>query len=358
MTAEGRASFSGQGVPDLSIVIVNRNTCDLLKACLASLAAEDRAPETIVVDNDSTDGSVELVRFHFPQITLIRNSENTGYARANNQGIAAARGRHVLLLNSDTEVRAGALDRLVEYLETNSRVGACGPLLRYPSGRVQPSCFSFPTPRTLFAQMSGLDAIFPRNRLFGTLQRRAAEVRDSGQVEALLGAALLVRREALEAVGGLDEELRIHYNDFDWCYRMHRAGWEVHFVADAEVLHHSEATTRLENRGLALQGEIVRNLFAYYEKHFGERGVRWARLWMSLGFGGRYLAFRALGAFRPAVSDPQASRFRLGMARAAWTGDPEQFGGPTSSISSNHDQAANAPDRPRPSQSRGQTLGP
>lgn len=314
------------GRPDLSIVIVNRNTRELLRACLASIHGlpDPIRWELIVVDNGSTDGSVELVEGDYPGAHLIRNETNTGYAYPNNQGLLISRGRYVLLLNSDTVVQPFALSRLVGFMDRNADAGACGPALLYPDGRLQRSCFSFPSPRTYFASMTALDSLFPRSRLFGN-QQTGFDHRRTAPVDALLGAALLVRREVLEAVGPLDERFRIHYNDFDWCRRIHGAGWRIYFVHEAQVVHHSAATTRRENQQLRLQGELVRNLFDYYRKHYGEAGVRWLRFWMLVGFGARALVFAARDALRPGRGDGTSMRFRRGMVRAAWTGNPEQF---------------------------------
>ncbi len=322
-----RAPVHGVDVPDMSVVIVNRNTRELLDACLASIRALPDAVslDVVVVDNGSTDGSAERVREEFPWVRLIRNEENTGYAFPNNQGLAVSRGRYVLLLNSDTIVRPAALGRLVEFMDAHPDAGACGPLLRFPDGRLQRSCYSIPSPRTYAAGMLALDRVFPRSRLFGNDNVGFGHDR-TAPVEALLGAALLVRREALERVGGLDERLRIHYNDFDWCLRIREAGWRVYFVHDAEVVHHLQATTRVENRRLQLQAELVRNLFDYFRKHYGSAGVLWVRLWMLVGWGGRYLLFGLLGLLGRAEPDPTASRFRLGHVRAAWSGEPDRFG--------------------------------
>lgn len=314
--------------PDLSVIVVNRNTRGLLEACLGSLRAspETVRVETIVVDNGSTDGSAERVREGFPEVRLIANPENTGYAFPNNQGLAASRGRYALLLNSDTEVRPRALSRLVEFMDAHPEAGACGPLLRFPDGRLQRSCYSTPSPRGFLSTILTLDRRFPLSRVFGNAHTGFGHDR-TAEVEAMLGAALLVRREVVEQVGGLDERLRIHYNDFDWCLRIRRAGWRIYFVHDAEVVHHLQATTRAENRHLELQPELVRNLFDFFRKHYGEAGVRWVRLGMVVGWGGRWLALGARDRLRGRGGDPAASRYRLGLARAALSGRPERFGG-------------------------------
>ncbi|HEX2093829.1 MAG TPA: glycosyltransferase family 2 protein [Longimicrobiaceae bacterium] len=314
------------GRPDLSIVIVNLNTRGLLRDCLQSIRQlpDPIRWEIIVVDNGSTDGSGELVRDHFPWACLIRNDTNTGYAFPNNQGLALSRGRYVLLLNSDTVVRPFALSRLVEFMDAHPEAGACGPTLSYPGGEIQRSCYSLPSPRTFFCRMLALDALFPRSRVFGN-QHVGFDHHHTTPVEALLGAALLCRREVFEAVGGLDERFRIHYNDFDWCRRILRAGWRIYFVHDATVVHYSAATTNVENSQLRIQGELVRNLFDYFEKHYGKSGVRWVRSWMVVGFGIRYLFFTVRDLLRPGQADPVATRFRIGMIRAGLTGNPDQF---------------------------------
>jgi GT2 family glycosyltransferase len=172
--------------------------------------------------------------------------------------------------------------------------------------------------------MLGLDVLFPRTRLFGN-QYYGFDHAHTGPVDSMLGAALLVRRDAMEGVGVLDEGLRLHFNDFDWCLRIRKAGWKVFYVHDAEIIHHLQATTRVENQQLRVQDELVRNLLDFYRKHYGPLGVAWMRLWMAIGFGARYLVFGAIGLIRAGRADPAASRFRLGMARVGLTGNPEQF---------------------------------
>lgn len=333
LTTEGWATLSdeasdadGRGVLDLSIVIVNRNTHVLLEECLASIehVPDSVRREVIVVDNGSTDGSTELVETCFPNVRLIQNEENTGYAAPNNQGMEASTGRYVLLLNSDTVVLPGTLDRLVQFMDDNPEAGACGPRLSYPDGRLQRSCFSFPSPRSYFARMLMLDALFPRSRAFGN-QNLGFDYERTAPVDALLGAALLVRREVLKAVGVLDERFRIHYNDFDWCYRIRLSGWQVYYVHDATIVHYSAVTTEAENVDLRLQGQLVENLFDYHRKHFGELGVRWVRFCTFVGFGVRYLFFAGVYQIRPSSRNPVRTRFRKGMLRAAWTGEADQF---------------------------------
>lgn len=312
--------------PDLSVIVVNRNTCDLLHACLQSIAVlPDRvSTELILVDNGSTDGSVEMVEDLFPDVHLIRNESNTGFAYPNNQGLAISRGRHVMLLNSDTEVRPHAFERLVRFMDENSRVGACGPTLYYPDGRLQPSCSTFPSPWVHFCDMLLLDRLFPRSRHFGNMLTWF-DHRRTAAVDQPAGAALVVRREVLESVGALDERFTIYYNDVDWCFRIHRAGWQICFVHDAEIVHHQGVTTRNENRRMQLTAEMLRNQFDYYRKYFGERGLLWLRVWMGLGFSMRRVLFFLPDLLSSGEGSRWRRRYHLGAIRAAVSGDPNQF---------------------------------
>ncbi|HEX7242951.1 MAG TPA: glycosyltransferase family 2 protein, partial [Longimicrobiaceae bacterium] len=157
---------------DLSVIVVNRNTRQLLDECLASIHSLPDAVtlQVVVVDNGSTDGSVQTVRERHPWVELICNDVNTGFAYPNNQGLAVSTGRYVILLNSDTLVRPGAFERLVRFMDEHPRAGACGPKLLYPDGRLQPSCRSFPTVWVHVCDMLFLDRVFPRSRLFGNME--------------------------------------------------------------------------------------------------------------------------------------------------------------------------------------------
>ena len=311
---------------DLSIIIVNRNTRELLRECLDSIAAAPDAVrrEVIVVDNGSADGSAEMVEGSFPTVHLIRNATNTGFAYPNNQGLAISSGRHVFLLNSDTVVKPHAMDRLVEFMDANPDVGACGPLIRYPDGRLQRSCRTFPTLWVHACDMLFLDRCFPRSRWFGN-QETWFDHQRTAPVDQPMGAALLVRREVVNSVGPLDERFRIYYNDVDWCYRIHRAGWKIYFVHDAEIIHHQGVTTRSENRQLELTAEMTRNLFDYYRKHYGAHGLFWFRLLTVMGFSFRRLLFAVPGLLWRTEAMRRRIAFLRGTLRAAWTGNPDQF---------------------------------
>lgn len=227
--------------PELAIIIVNWNGGQLLRQCLESIAQHppSLSYEIVVVDNASTDGSREWLESLGARVRLIKNKENAGFGRANNQGFAATEAPLLFLLNSDAEVQAGAIDTLVETINSDERIGVCGPRLINPDGTLQASVWHNPvTPIDLIVAAFRLHRLLPR-RLRGELllgyhwdharQRRA---------RMLSGAALLVRREMIDQVGGFDERFHMYGEDIEWCLRIVRAGWWMIFEPLATVLHH------------------------------------------------------------------------------------------------------------------------
>jgi GT2 family glycosyltransferase len=228
------------GLPDVSIVIVSWNVREMLRDCLKSIEAHRGSLdcEIIVVDNRSGDGSAEMVRRDFPDAVLVENALNAGFARGNNQGFALAKGRHVFILNPDTLLVDDSLARLVRILDENPRIGAAGPLLCYPDGEVQAPCARrFPSlGHALTHELLGLNTL----PLLGGWVRRSFQgySYDSSQaVEALCGAAMLVRREVLAQLGGFGQSFVHCGEDLDLCYRIHRAGWETWYQHDCRVVH-------------------------------------------------------------------------------------------------------------------------
>jgi N-acetylglucosaminyl-diphospho-decaprenol L-rhamnosyltransferase len=236
---------------DLSIVIVSWNVKELLERCLSSLTTDGleksravvaRRPrlerEIIVVDNASSDGSSDMVREQYAHVRLIASASNLGFARANNRGVAASTGRYILLLNPDTEVLGGTLAGMVTYMDQHPDIGILGPKLLWPDGQVQPSRRRFPTLTTAFLESTMLQEWFPHSRV---LQRYYIQDKsDDGEqdVDWLVGACLLIRREVWEQVGPLDENLFMYSEELDWCHRAKTAGWRVVYVPWATVVHH------------------------------------------------------------------------------------------------------------------------
>ncbi|HOG46949.1 MAG TPA: glycosyltransferase family 2 protein [Anaerolineae bacterium] len=235
---------------DLSVVTVSWNVRELLHRCLASLThgtapspqglfplPGERTLQILVVDNASSDGSAEMVRQSFPGVQVLA-SANRGFAAGNNAGIAASRGRYVLLLNPDTEVAGDALTTLLDYMDAHPDVGVAGPQLRYPDGRRQPSRRRFPTPLTGFWESTLLQRCFPRNRWAARYYVLDQPDDAEADVDWLVGAALLVRREAIAQAGLLDEGYFMYSEEMEWCRRIRMQGWRVVYQPAAVVIHH------------------------------------------------------------------------------------------------------------------------
>lgn len=305
-------------MPDVSIIVVNWNTRDLLERCLT--AARDNAGglsiELIVVDNGSGDGSVAMLRERFPEARVIANSENVGFARANNQGMAVASGRYVLLLNSDAFLDAGALERLVQYMDSHPRTGAAGPRLRYEDGSLQRSCFAFPTLATELWQALWLDRLFPRSRVFGHYWMTYWNLDDTREVDSLMGAVLLLRREAIEQVGGLDEQFFMYSEEVDLCYRLWRAGWSVCFVHTATAMHLWGGSARRVPAETFLR--LYRSRVQFFQKHYGEATALGLRLILFAGS-----LIRVAGGTLSLIFDRRPDRLRSvsnygALARRVW----------------------------------------
>jgi GT2 family glycosyltransferase len=282
---------------DLSIIIVNWNTRDLLCQCLRSIqeTADGIAYEIVVVDNGSADGSLPAVREAFPLVQLIANAENLGFARANNQGIRASRGRHVLLLNSDTLVRPGALAALVGFLEQHSDVGIVGPELLNRDGSVQLSWAAFPT---LWSELSGKN-IRARRR------RPARDGREAYSVDWIGGACLLIRRAAIEQIGLLDERFFMYSEETDWCFRAWEQGWQVCYYTAARVVHFGGQSSR--RASARMKAQLYRSKLLFMAKHYGALPAASLGLLLQLLFVSRALRAWLLSAVR-VQSRPDAAR--------------------------------------------------
>ncbi len=267
---------------DVSLIIVNWNTNTLLRRCLHSLSAGlgGVAAEIIVVDNGSTDGSTTMVREEFPHVRLMSNRTNVGFASANNQAFRHAAGRYVLLLNPDTEVSPGAVERLVQFLDAEpaARAGATA-VLRNPDGTVQHYHKRLPRWRYVLFVETVLRNLFPRNPWARALYMLDGTQEAVMEIEQPPAACLMVRRSVLERTGLFDERFPIFYNDVDLCRRLKDAGHRLYLVPQAEVLHHGGAggVMRLPDAGST---DSLIGLLRYYRKHEGPAAA--VLLWLVL----------------------------------------------------------------------------
>jgi N-acetylglucosaminyl-diphospho-decaprenol L-rhamnosyltransferase len=252
---------------DLSVIVVTYNSRALTLACVAAVLAEQQRSrlqiELVVVDNGSTDGTVEALRRAAPQARVLIQPHNLGFAGGNNAGMAAARGRYLLLLNSDTEVRPGALNALVAFMEAHPEAGASGPMLVNPDGSLQPSGRDLPTPASLFLDMTRLYRLWRRDPFI----QRGRDYTKVAEVGELSAAAFLVRRSVYEQVGGLDTNFFFYYEDVDWCKRIGDAGYRIYYVPGAQVMHHWQATSRTVSTLAYRAGQD--SLRYYFRKHHG-----------------------------------------------------------------------------------------
>lgn len=253
----------------LSIVIVSWNARDYLDQCLRSIqtTALDVAPEVIVVDNASTDGSPGLVEQRFPEVKLVRSPENLGFAKGNNLGLKLATGDYLCLINSDVVLLEGCLQKLLGFMDANPRVGMAGPRILNADRTFQAVAGRMPTLITELAEALFLDRILLVNTLFpGALLKERDLVR-TRPVDILYGCFWVVRRQALQVVGGLDETYFMYSEDVDWCRRFNRAGWQVVYFPECQAIHYGGASSTREPSRFYVELKKARLL--YWQKHHG-----------------------------------------------------------------------------------------
>ena len=275
--------------PDISILIVSWNVRDLLLACLAALpdAVADATYEVILVDNASQDGTVDAVREAFPQVQIIANQENRGFTGGNNQALALARGRSLLLLNPDTRPLPGSIAELHRFLQSHPDVGAVGPRLWYGDGSPQPNRRRFPTLSTLFTESTIIQHYLPGLPLFAHYIMADQPDDQVQEVDWLVGAALMVRREVYQQVGGLDEGFFMYSEELDWCRRIKAAGWRICYDPAAEIIHYEGKSSEqaVARRDIAFFSSRVR----YTRKYHGPVWAELLRWWLLATFGFQWL---------------------------------------------------------------------
>jgi len=267
--------------PSLSIILLSWNVRDLLRACLKSLPLAEAQTEIIVVEAASADGSADMVRGEFPSVKLITSDENLGYTRGNNLGLRAATGRYLLILNPDTEVLAETLGRMLAYMDAHPRVGVLGPQLIFPDGSLQSTRRRFPSLLTGFLESTWAQPLAPRALLDHYYARDLAD-NAIAEVDWVVGAALLVRREAYAQVGRLDEEFFMYSEELDWCKRIKAAGWQVVYFPEARIIHHEARSSAQVPAATHIRFNTSK--VHYFRKYHGALAAELLRGWLLAGF--------------------------------------------------------------------------
>lgn len=304
---------------DLSILIVNWNTRAYTTQCLQTLADTadhvnvdpgvlsygSYSAEVIVADNASADDSVSAIHQQFPWVRLIENDQNVGFARGNNQAFAASSGRYVLLLNSDTAVKPGALHTLLHFMEDHPRCGGCGARLLNADGSLQPSCQPMLTPWREFWRLTFLDQVWRRS----TYDMSHWDISQPHPVETIKGACLLARRAALDSPTSLlDDRYFMYTEEVDLCFRLMRGGWELYWVPQASVVHFGEASSNQAYTKMYVQ--LYRSKVQFYRKFGGDlRADRFKQL-VAAAYWPRFIAAKMIIPFKPSLTR-RAETFRL-----------------------------------------------
>lgn len=257
---------------DVSILILNYNTCQLTLDCIQSVyqSHTQYAYEIIVVDNASSDGSATAIPAAYPELTFIANTDNVGFAKGNNQGMKVAQGRYILLLNSDTIVQSDTLETMVSFMDAYPRAGASGCKIVLPDGSLDKACKrGFPTPAASFYYAFGFSKWFPDNPRFNGYQLGYLNPDESYPIDSLVGAFMLVRREVIEQIGGLDEAFFMYGEDIDWCYRIKEAGWEIHYRGNTQIIHYKGASSR--RKPFKIIYEFHRAMWLFHRKHYRQK---------------------------------------------------------------------------------------
>ena len=270
------ASRAPVEVLDLSIVIVNWNTQHVIVDCLESVLANlgELSAEVIVIDNASTDDSVQVITERFPKVQLIANDSNRGFAAANNQGMRIAGGQYVLLLNPDTVVLDDVFEKTLDYARRHPDVGVVGCQVMESAQVVQRTCFRFPSPLNTLMWVSGALSWLPLSRIAGRAAYGPWNRLDEREVDVVSGMFMLVRRDVIEQVGLMDEAYFVFAEEADWCYRFRSAGWRCVFAPIGRIMHVDGGSKSTEQASVKMYVEIQKSLLLFHRKHLG--WSRWA----------------------------------------------------------------------------------
>lgn len=254
---------------DISVCIVSYEAGELLRKCLHTLAAHTQSSlEIILVDNGSTDGTQEMIQEEFPSVRLIRNPTNQGFTKPMNQAFRKSRGKYILQLNPDTEVMPEAVDLLAKFLEDNPGVGICGPKVLNRDGSFQAQCRRGESrPWAVISYFLGLSALYPESEFFGQYLLNYMDEDLTHSVAGVSGSCMLIRKEALEQVGYLDERFFAFQEDSDLCLRTRQAGWEIYYVPDARIIHYGSLGGSHVHQARSIF-EWHKSYFLFYRKNY------------------------------------------------------------------------------------------
>lgn len=267
---------------DLSIVIVSYNTKDFLKNCIQSIydTAKDLSFEIVVVDNDSKDGSVELIEKEFKDVILIKNKENLGFSKANNIGVKETTGKYVLFLNSDTVVHENTLKEMIRFMETHEKAGAATCKVLLSNGKLDDASHrGFPTPWNALSHFFGLSKILGQTKFFGGYNLGYLSLEKEHEIDALAGAFMFVKRKAGEEVNWWDEDYFFYGEDLDFCYMLKQKQWKIFYVPSVSILHFKgvsggikkiseDVSTADEKTRIKASSERFRAMRLFYKKHY------------------------------------------------------------------------------------------
>lgn len=296
---------------DLTIALVNHNMRKLLRGCLNSVYQSTTGVrfEAVVVDNHSTDGSIKMLSTEFPQVKLIENEKNLGFARANNQAVRQSRGKYLLLLNPDTLFQNNSLQKMIAFMEDHCEAGALGCKVLNPNGTIQPSNDNFPTLFTELFRVIQLKRLIPRARMRAKIGQRWGKMLGSTlggylriywdtnrirEVDWITGAFFLIRRKAIEEVGLLDEAFFMYYEDADWCYRLRQKGWKIFYFPLFEIIHYGESSSKFSPHTFI---ERHKSMQYFFNKHRGKKAVFMLRLIICGGLALRWVGLLVIYPF-------------------------------------------------------------
>ncbi len=255
---------------DISIIIINTNEKHFVEPLLNSIRKNVTANvEVIVSDNNSTDGSRELIREKFKEVMLVENADNAGFSKANNRGAKIAKGKYLLILNPDTTVCRGAVESMFNFLEKNSNTAVVGCKLLNPDGSLQRSCGIFPNLLTEFFYRTFLNRFFPNSRIVGAYKLSSWDYATTSEVDWVTGACLMIRKDVFDRLEGFDEQMYMYYEDTDLCYRVRELDWKVHFIPDGQVYHYLGGSWK-KNRAIPIYNGCRSSLY-FFRKHY----ARW-----------------------------------------------------------------------------------